>query len=187
MTEERKGPGGRARRKEGSPAAAARIQQQETWVDLQLRQAMARGDFDDLPGFGKPLEDLTGQHDPDWWIKKLVERERITGVLPPSLQLRKEDAALDASLDELSSEAQVRRAVEEFNERVRWALYRPPEGPPMVTRARDVEEEVDRWRERREARREERRRTQREASRNAADEAECRRGWSWRLRLRRRP
>src|SRR4051794_20089498 len=152
MTEQPKDADRRARREEGSPAAAARIQQQQTWVDLQLRQAMARGDFDDLPGFGKPLA-LTHQHDPDWWVKQLVERERITGVLPPSLQLRKEDAALDATLDELASEGQVRQAVEEFNGRVRWALYRPPEGPPLVTRARDVEMEVDRWRQRREARR----------------------------------
>ena len=31
---------------------------------------------------------------PDWWLKKLVEREQIA-VLPPSLALRKEDAELD--------------------------------------------------------------------------------------------
>ena len=66
----------------GSAAAAARIQQQQTWVDLQVRQAMARGDFDDLPGAGKPIRDLGSQHDPDWWVKQLIERERITGVLP---------------------------------------------------------------------------------------------------------
>ena len=182
MSEQPRDPGRRSRRKEGNPAAAARIQQQETWVDLQLRQAMARGEFDDLPGFGKPLENLSGEHDPDWWIKQLVERERITGVLPPSLQIRKEDAALDAALDELASEAQVRRAVEDFNARVRWALYRPPEGPPMVTRPRDVGVEVERWRERRAARRAARREAQREAPRRTAAERTRRRGWSWRRR-----
>ena len=75
-------------------AARARIEQQQTWVDLQVRQAMERGDFDDLPGAGKPIADLGEHHDPDWWIKKLVERENIA-VLPPSVQLRKEDAELD--------------------------------------------------------------------------------------------
>ena len=25
------------------------------WVDLQIQQAMARGEFDDLPGAGKPI------------------------------------------------------------------------------------------------------------------------------------
>ena len=60
---------------------------------------MERGEFDDLPGAGKPIEDLGDQHDPDWWLKQLIEREKITGSLPPALELRKEDAELDALLD----------------------------------------------------------------------------------------
>ena len=139
-------------------AAAARIWHQQTWVDLQLRQARERGDFDDLPGYGKPLTGLGDAHDPDWWVKQLLEREQITGVVPPSLQLRREDAELDARLDRLASEAEVRREVEEFNQRVRWALYRPPEGPPVITPQRDPAGEVERWRSRR-AERAARRRT----------------------------
>ncbi|MEZ5094006.1 DUF1992 domain-containing protein [Nocardioides sp.] len=139
-------------RRTGRSAAAARIEQQATWVDLQLRQAEARGDFDDLPGFGKPLEGLgTSPHDPDWWLKQLIEREQITGVLPPALQLRKDDEVLDGRLDRLSREADVRREVEEFNERVRAAIYQPLGGPPMVTKARDVDAEVERWRARRDS------------------------------------
>ena len=134
----------------GRSAPAERIRQQETWVDLQLRQAMARGDFDDLPGFGKPLE-LKAEHDPEWWVKGLIEREQVK-VVPPSLQLRQDDAELDARLDRLGVEEQVRREVADFNARVRWALYRPPEGPPVITRQRDVDAEVERWRARRQAR-----------------------------------
>ena len=76
----------------GKSAAAARMQNQTRWVDLQIQQAMERGDFDDLPGYGKPIEGIGSDHDPDWWLKKLVEREQITGVLPPALQIRKDDA-----------------------------------------------------------------------------------------------
>ena len=101
----------------GRSAAAARIAQQATWVDLQVRQAMERGEFDDLPGRGKPIEDLGVEHDPDWWVKKLVERENIA-LLPPALALRKEDAELDARLDEVTAESEVRREVEDFNKRV---------------------------------------------------------------------
>ncbi len=144
-------------------AAAARIQQQATWVELQIRQAVARGDFDELPGYGKPLANLTGEHDPDWWVKQLIEREQITGVLPPSLLVRKEDAGLDTRLDRLATEEQVRRAVEEFNAQVRWALYRPPEGPPVITSQRDPDAEVERWLARR---------AQRLADRRAAAPAE---------------
>lgn len=140
----------------GRSAAAARIQQQATWVDLQIQQAMARGDFDDLPGRGKPIADLGSQHDPDWWLKQLIERERIA-VLPPSLQLRKEDAELDGRLDALNVEAEVRREVTEFNERVIRARYRPAEGPPLITMPRDVDATVAAWRQRRTARLEARR------------------------------
>lgn len=139
-------------RKASQAAARARIQQQQTWVDLQVRRAMERGDFDDLPGAGKPIEGLGPEHDPDWWLKQLVERERIA-VLPPSVQLRKEDAVLDARLDEYAAESQVRAHVEDFNERVIKARYQLPEGPPLVTMPRDVEATVGAWRERRAARR----------------------------------
>ena len=117
--------------------------QQQTWVDLQVRQAMDRGDFDNLPGAGKPIADLGDAHDPNWWIKKLVERENVA-LLPPSVALRKEDAELDATLDGLTSEAEVRRHLQDFNDRVIAARYRTPEGPPLVTMPRDLDETVDR-------------------------------------------
>jgi hypothetical protein len=164
-------------------AAAARIAQKTTWVDLQLRQAVERGDFENLPGYGKPLRNLTGEHDPDWWVKQLVEREQITGVVPPSLLMRREDAELDGRLDRLATEREVRREVEEFNARVRWALYRPPEGPPMLTPQRDVETEVERWAERRRRRLEERRARQAEADARSAAPSPPRRRWPWRRRV----
>ena len=138
----------------GRSAAAARIAHQATWVDQQVRLAMERGDFDDLPGQGKPIEDLGVEHDPDWWIKKLVERENIA-LLPPALALRKEDAELDGRLDPINVGVEVRREVEDFNARVRRAIYTPPvgpSGPPVITRQRDVDAEVAAWRERRTAR-----------------------------------
>ncbi len=144
-------PGPRPR-PDGRAAARARIAQQQTWVDHQIRRAMERGDFDDLPGAGKPIADLGEHHDPDWWIKKLVERENIA-VLPPSIQLRKEDAELDERLDRLTREADVRRELEDFNTRVVAARYRLPEGPPLVTMPRDVDATVAAWGERRQARR----------------------------------
>lgn len=133
-------------------AARARIEHQQTWVDLQIRQAMERGDFDNLPGAGKPIEGLGETYDPEWWLKKLVEREHIA-VLPPALQLRKDDAALEGHLDTLSSEQQVRREIEEFNARVIRARYTPVDGPPLITMPRDVDATLAAWRERRAARR----------------------------------
>jgi hypothetical protein len=136
----------------GRAAAAQRMHQKDQWVDLQIQQAMQRGEFDNLPGAGKPIEGLGATHDPDWWLKKLVEREKIS-VLPAALQLRKDDAELDAKLDRHTAEAEVRRELEEFNARVMRARYTPVDGPPLVTMPRDVDTEVDAWRERRLARR----------------------------------
>ena len=133
----------------GRAAAAQRMQHQAQWVDLQVKQAMERGEFDDLPGTGKPIEGLGATHDPDWWLKGLIEREQVSGVLPPSLQLRKDDAELDARLDGLAVEGQVRTEVEEFNARVMRARYTPVDGPPLITQPRDVDATVAAWRSRR--------------------------------------
>jgi hypothetical protein len=133
-------------------ARAHRIQQQAQWVDAQVRDAIARGEFDDLPGAGKPIEGLEGPHDPDWWLKGLIERERLSGLGPPAIMLRKEDAELERRLDRESAESEVRRVVEDFNARVVSARRQLLGGPPVVTPTRDVDAEVAAWRERRLAR-----------------------------------
>lgn len=145
-------PGPERDSRTGRPAAARRIAMQAQWVDLQITQAMERGEFDNLPGAGKPLQ-LPAEHDPDWWLKKLIEREQITGVLPDALLLRKDDLELEDRLDELATEDSVRRAVAEFNKRVVEARRQLQGGPPVVTPTRDVDAEVQAWRTRREARR----------------------------------
>lgn len=142
--------GRRAPEDDGGKAAAERMEQKALWVDLQVRRAIDRGDFADLPGAGKPL-DLPEQHDPNWWVKRLIEREKITGVAPPAISLRQEDAELDGTLDREGSPDGVRRVVEDFNRRVVEARRQLTGGPPVVTRLRDADEEVRRWRERREA------------------------------------
>ena len=155
----------------GKPAAAARIQFQSQWVEQQLRVAHERGDFDNLPGAGKPIEGLGTEHDPDWWVKRLVEREHIS-VLPPALELRKEDQELAETLDRLATEKEVRRELEDFNARVRRARMQLQGGPPVITPERDLDAEVEAWQERRTARRA----LQREALRTAGDTPPRRRG-----------
>ncbi|MDF2920255.1 MAG: hypothetical protein K0S70_4473 [Microbacterium sp.] len=131
------------------------------YVEVAIQQAIRRGEFDDLPGAGKPLPDLGRQHDPDWWIRRKIETERLTGLGPPALTLRVEGRELSGRLDELAREEDVREALEDFNRRVIEARRQLLGGPPVVTPTRDVETEVSAWRARREAR----------AARLTADEA----------------
>lgn len=161
---------------EDDDLAARRMDQKGMWVEFQIRKAMERGEFDNLPGAGKPLH-LPDRHDPDWWVKRLIEREKISGVAPPAIGLRREDAELETTIDREVREEGVRRVVEEFNRRVVEARRQLQGGPPVVTSLRDADAEVAAWRERRAAaaragreaarRREQERRAEAEAARRA--------------------
>ncbi|PZE65012.1 DUF1992 domain-containing protein [Curtobacterium sp. MCBD17_021] len=118
----------------------------------QIAEAERRGVFEGNPYHGKPLPGLGEQHDPNWWIKAKIEREDIRGIAPPALSLRTEDAELDDHLDALSAESDVRDVLVDFNARVKEARRQLLGGPPVVTPMRDVEVEVQAWKDRREAR-----------------------------------
>jgi hypothetical protein len=121
----------------------------ESWIDRQIREAQERGEFDNLPGAGKPIEGLGGREDENWWIKGLIERENITGVLPGSLSLRKETAEIADTVADCRTEEQVRRIVLDLNARIRDGHRRGVDGPDIFIRTVDVERVVRQWRERR--------------------------------------
>jgi hypothetical protein len=155
-------------------------------VEMAIQQAMRRGDFDGLPGAGRPLQDLGTVQDPDWWIRRKIEREGLTGLGPPALTLKTEDAALDDRLDALPTEDRVREALADFNARVREARRQLLGGPPVFTRPRDVDEEVAAWRRRAQERRSARLQAQEEQrAREAAALAAMTRRERWRARRRR--
>ncbi len=121
----------------------------ESPVDRQIREAQERGDFDDLPGAGKPL-DLSDADDPDWWLKRFAAREKIDlgGALPGALALRKESAAYPASLADVRREEHVREILADYNRRVLADRLRPAVGnlPPLLARTVDVDDMVEQWR-----------------------------------------
>lgn len=160
-----------AGRSTGGTAAAERA----SYVEVVIQQAIRRGEFDDLPGAGKPLTGLD-RHDPDWWIRRKIEQERLTGLGPPALSLRVESAELEGRLDAMHREPEVRAVLADFNARVIEARRQLLGGPPVVTPTRDVDAEVLAWRARRDARH----RVQAEAAELRSEgEAERRRRW-WR-------
>lgn len=138
-----------------TPGAAAAVDR-AAYIESAIQVAIRRGDFDDLPGAGKPLEGLGSHHDPDWWIRRKIETENLTGLGPPAILLRTEDRELDEQLDLLGRESDVRDVLEDFNRRVIEARRQLMGGPPVVTQPRDVDAEVAAWAERRAARQAER-------------------------------
>ena len=118
----------------------------ETWVDSQISRGIARGDFDDLPGAGKPLPPRDDSM-VEWVIAKArQENLDVFSMLPPGLALRKEKEDLPRRAAALPSEAAVRALVEDFNDRVRLFWRRPQERPVVVVGLTDVEALVEGWR-----------------------------------------
>lgn len=114
----------------------------ESWVDRQIREGLAKGAFDDLPG--GPL-DLTDHHDEDWWIKQKIRDEGIE-VLPPSLVLRREIERAVTEARNAPTEDAARAGIEAVNERIRAANRIAIAGPPVTLVAYPVEEFLEVWR-----------------------------------------
>jgi len=116
------------------------------WVDEIIRAATERGEFDNLPGAGKPLRDERPP-DEDWWLRQKIRDEDVDPdvLLPPALQLRKEVAKLPETVADLQSEDAVRDAVREVNRRVAEYI-RLPSGPAIPVAPADVDEVVAAWR-----------------------------------------
>lgn len=122
----------------------------ESSIDRQLREARERGEFDNLPGTGKPLPDAGQEYDEDWWVKDWLRREGGTSsVLPPTLQLRREAEDVQRLVDRRSSEEAVRELVANLNEQIRKARVGLMDGPPVLLPPFDVEAVVRGWRARR--------------------------------------
>jgi hypothetical protein len=120
----------------------------ETWVGQQISQAMARGDFEHLPGAGKPLKNLDREETAYDWAVAKARREGVdtAAMLPPGLALRRERDQLPARASLLASEEQVRALAEDYNARVEAFWRRPQESrwSPVPGMA-DVEALVAGW------------------------------------------
>ena len=121
----------------------------ESWVDRQIREAIERGEFANLPGQGKPIRGLNGRDDENWWVKAYLERERLPLPLPTALALRKEVMELAETLADVPDEESVREIIRDLNHRIATSHRIRVDGPPIVIRLVSVEQAVAEWRRRR--------------------------------------
>ncbi len=114
-------------------------------IERQIQKAQEEGEFDDLPGAGKPLPDLEEVYDAAWWVKKLVRRERIS-MLPPALSIKLDIERALEKIRTLESEDQVRTHVDALNAKISRVNAQTTTGPPTTTGVFDSNTIVDRWR-----------------------------------------
>jgi len=126
----------------------------ESLLDRQIRAAQERGEFDDLPGAGKPLASDSAPYRPDWWVNQVVQRENAGAyAIPPVLALRKMADELRAGAVQRKSERDVREAVADYNEQADRVRMLPQEGRLVILPKLEADAIVDGWRKARPSKR----------------------------------
>lgn len=104
----------------------------ESYAERQIREAMERGEFDDIPGAGRPLSGLGSVHDPEWWASGFIRREQararadeVRGIIRdelPRLRVAKDRDAVRARV------AEIEAMIITVNEHLAEADHIPPVG-----------------------------------------------------------
>lgn len=131
-----------------APGKNVYMSRYEDHIERQIRQAQERGEFENLPGAGKPLSGKGQPLHEDWWLQEYLTREQAgTEALPTNIRLNKEHGELASTLAREHSEQRVREIVADLNVRIDAARRGIADGPPLRVGPVDVEEAVAQWRE----------------------------------------
>lgn len=120
----------------------------ESWVEEQIRDAQEQGEFADLDGKGKPIPGLLEAYDPMWWLKKLMEREKLS-VLPAALEIKARVERERDALQALAREEDVRARIAALNTEIARVNRSTADGPATSLPPLDPEPIVAEWRRRR--------------------------------------
>ena len=77
----------------------------ESFIEQQIKKAIAEGEFDDLPGKGKPV-DLRAYFDTPEDLRMAYSILKDANVVPEEVQLLKDIEALKAQLETCSDQEQ---------------------------------------------------------------------------------
>jgi hypothetical protein len=119
----------------------------ESLIEARIKAARESGEFDDLPGAGKPIPGRGEPYDERWWINEFMRREGLSGevMLPPSVQLAREVERLREQIGTLPSEQRVRETLSELNARIIDYQLRPT-NPFVPLKRVDADEMAKAWR-----------------------------------------
>lgn len=98
-------------------------------AESRIAEALRAGQFDDLPGLGKPIPGLDEGWDETRWLREKLKAEGLR-AMPPAWAIRQWAREELAKLSEIDDEVVLRSRVEAFNaalvRHMRNALWGPP-------------------------------------------------------------
>ena len=86
----------------------------ERIAEERIREAIQRGEFENIPGSGKPLEFEDDRHIPDD-LRLAYKVLKNADCLPPELELKKEIMTAEELLSELTDEGEKYRQIKKIN------------------------------------------------------------------------
>ena len=86
-------------------------------IEKRIRDAQLRGEFDDLPGSGEPLDIEEDSHIPED-LRLAHKILKNANCLPPELQLKKEIRQMEDMLDDIPDEKEKYRQIKRINYKI---------------------------------------------------------------------
>lgn len=117
----------------------------ESWIERQVREAIERGEFDNLPGAGQPLK-MRYPGAEDWWLRQKLEDEDLRDVMPGPLALRRQKQDIQQTLEDVRNETEAREIIEDLNARIRQSNVEMSTTPRIITALLEVRATLERWR-----------------------------------------
>jgi len=113
-------------------------------ANAKIEQAIQEGQFNALPGFGKPLNLDPANNAGDCWLKRKAQQENLE-ILPPALVLKRHVERKQQAILEIRDEAKARTALLELNEMIEKSLMNILWGPPCDVLPLETERFMEAW------------------------------------------
>ena len=99
-------------------------------IEQRIKEAQEKGDFDDLPGSGKPLVIEDDAHIPED-LRLAHKILKNADFLPPELQLKKEIRQMEDMLEKIPDEKEKYRQIKKINYKI-MQLNMAGKGSPLL-------------------------------------------------------
>ena len=86
-------------------------------IEQKIREAQMKGEFDNLPGTGKPVEIEDDRHVPED-LRMAYKILKNANCVPPEIELKKEIRRMEDMLENLSDEKEKYRQIKKINFRI---------------------------------------------------------------------